>query len=285
MNPSCTDAAAAALPVVSLPSPPMSAPAPRAPTPIDPAIMPLALDAGGEHVELWPQRAVFWPRERTLMVADMHLGKVGTFVAAGLPVRADLCERAAESDLARLGALIARTGATRLAILGDLLHARAGRSPEILARFAHWRTSTDHGGGANIDILLIRGNHDDRAGDPPCDWCVQCVDEPFTLGPFALRHYPKGYQKRLTERGPRAPKTPPSVNADSDHAFWFAGHVHPAVTIGIGGDRAAGPCFHICRGGMILPAFGAFTGGESVRPCADDQVFVCGPRRVFRLPL
>ncbi len=70
----------------------------------------LTTSLAGESVELLAERALYWPRTRTLLVADVHLGKAAAFRAGGVPVP----RGATASDLARLGALVARTGAGRL---------------------------------------------------------------------------------------------------------------------------------------------------------------------------
>src|SRR6478752_4291038 len=75
----------------------------------------LASIAGGEQVTLHAERALFWPRGRTLFVADVHLGKAAAFRAGGVP----LPRGATASDLARLTRLVTTTGATRVVILGD----------------------------------------------------------------------------------------------------------------------------------------------------------------------
>ncbi len=74
---------------------------------------------------LLPQRAVFDPAERTLFVADVHFGKAAAFRALGAPVP----KGTTADNLARLTALMEATGAARLVVLGDLLHARAGLPP------------------------------------------------------------------------------------------------------------------------------------------------------------
>ena len=85
----------------------------------------------GESVELHAERAMHWPRARTLFVADVHLGKAAAFRAGGVAIP----RGATANDLARLTALIERTRATRLVILGDFLHAAAGRVPALDAAF------------------------------------------------------------------------------------------------------------------------------------------------------
>jgi DNA ligase-associated metallophosphoesterase len=139
------------------------------------------LDAivGGERVALDAERALHWPRQRTVFVADVHLGKAAAFRAGGVPVP----RGATAADLARLTRIIERSSATRLIVLGDFLHAKTGRVAALADAFIAWRSRH-----SSIDIVLVRGNHDARAGDPPPDWNVRCVDEPYALPPFLACH-------------------------------------------------------------------------------------------------
>jgi len=197
-----------------------------------------------ETLVLFAERALFWPRRQTLVIADPHFGKAATFRAGGLPVP----ETTTATMLERLTALLARTRAERLLCLGDLLHARSGRSETTLAAVATWRQSH-----AQMAFQLVRGNHDAHAGDPPADWAITCVDEPAVEGPFAWRHHP----------------------APHEGAYAIAGHLHPAVRLnGAGRQSTTLPCFYFGAHSGVLPAFGEFTGTALVRPAAGERVFV-----------
>src|SRR6478752_4639680 len=103
------------------------------------------------------ERALYWQREGALIIADLHWGKAATFRAAGVP----LPPGTTTDDLARLDRALARTGARRLILLGDLFHARAGRhAAATLVTVAAWRSAHP-----SLDVLLVRGNHDRSAGD------------------------------------------------------------------------------------------------------------------------
>src|SRR5690349_17592680 len=92
-------------------------------------------DVAGERLELLPERAVYWGRVKTLLVADPHFGKAAAFRAAGV-----LVPRGTTTEtLSRLDAALARTGASRILFLGDFLHAKEGRSPETLRTINEWR--------------------------------------------------------------------------------------------------------------------------------------------------
>ena len=127
---------------------------------------------GGTSLELLPGKAVWWPGERTLLVADAHVGKAVSYRRLGVPVP----EATTAGTLDALDALLARHDARRIVFLGDLLHSRHAHAAQTLVAFERWRTQRPA-----LEIVLVRGNHDDRAGDPPCEWGVHCVDEPFGL--------------------------------------------------------------------------------------------------------
>src|SRR4051812_6702373 len=74
----------------------------------------VATTLAGEAVELLPQRALYWPAQQTLFVADVHLGKAAAFRAGGVPIP----RGTTANDLDRLSMLITVTGARRLIVLG-----------------------------------------------------------------------------------------------------------------------------------------------------------------------
>lgn len=208
---------------------------------------------------LLPGRGVYRPGTGTLYVADVHIGKASAFAKGGIPLSAGLLERSAVADLERLTRMLTQTGAARLVILGDLLHAPAGRDPRTMELLARWRASHDR-----TEVLLVRGNHDLAAGDPPCEARIACVDEPFDDCGITLVHYPRA-----------VPTGQPTL----------AGHLHPSVVLTGIGDRARVACFWVSQGQLVLPAFGNFTGNASVKPGAGDRVFAVADGALFEVPL
>ena len=209
-------------------------------------------DVAGERLVLLPERAAFWERTATLLVADTHFGKAATFRAAGIPVP----RGTTTASLDRLDAALARTNARRVVFLGDFLHAREGRNDETFRLIAEWRSRHE-----GIAMRLVRGNHDKRAGDPPTAVGIECVDGPVIESPFALAHHPT----RVAE------------------SYVLAGHVHPcAVLVGRGRQRERLPCFWLGRETGVLPAFGEFTGCAEVEPEDGDAVWVVAEDEVMR---
>lgn len=203
-----------------------------------------ALDLAGERVELLAARALHRPAARTLVIADPHWGKAASFRTRGLPIPEPIA-----ADLQRLAALLAATGAERLVILGDCVHARDCLDAGVLAAVGAWRAAH-----RALAIDLVRGNHDRRAGDPPAEWGF-AVHATLDAPPFAYRHEPQWVEALYT----------------------LAGHLHPAVRlVERGGPGLRAPCFWFGARCGVLPAFGSFTGCAEVVPVQGDRVFVVG---------
>ena len=211
------------------------------------------VEVAGERLVLMPERAAFWERTATLLVADSHWGKAATFRASAIPVP----RGTTTAGLARLDHAIARTGARRIVFLGDYLHALDGRAPETLRALADWRSAN-----RELDSILVRGNHDRHAGDPPAEAGIRCVDAPLREAPFVLAHHP----------------------TLSDDGYVLAGHLHPGASLaGRGRMRERLPCFWLGRACGVLPAFGDFTGLADVTPQPGDRVFAVAGEEVIEV--
>ena len=199
--------------------------------------------AAGRPLTLLGDKAAFLAASRTLLVADAHIGKAVTFRALGVPV-----PRGTTSEtLAALTALIATWRARRVVFLGDFLHSARSHAAATLGAVARWRR--EH---PSLELVLVRGNHDDRAGDPPPYLEMRVVDEPLELDGLALCHHP------IARRG----------------AYVLAGHLHPCVSLGARAfDHLRLPCFWLGDDVGVLPAFGAFTGMHPISADAADRVF------------
>ena len=211
----------------------------------------MTIDWAGERLALLPERAVWWERERTLFIADPHFGKASAFRHAGIPVP----ETAHDADLARLDTVLDATAARRLVILGDFLHARTGRTEATLIALAVWRERR-----AELEIVLVLGNHDRRAGRPPAEWRIECVAEPWRLFPFLCCHEPQEFSG----------------------SFVLAGHLHPSFHLRERrGKGLSSPCFHFAPRVAVLPAFGSFTGTHRMPVMRGDRIFLVGSEEVL----
>lgn len=208
------------------------------------------LALAGTRLDLLPQRAAFLPEHHSLLVADAHVGKAVSFRRLGVPVPAGTTGE----TLARLDAALAASAARRIVFLGDFLHSARSLAPGTLAAVLAWRERH-----AGLEMVLVRGNHDHHAGDPPAALRMRVVDEPFALADLRLCHHPQAI----------------------DGGYVLAGHLHPCTVLGgRARQRLRLPCFHFTERCGVLPAFGAFTGMHAVQRAAGDRVFAIAEDRV-----
>lgn len=212
-----------------------------------------------QAVELLPHRAVYLVHSQTLLVADLHLGKAAAYRRLGQPVP----QGTTTETLTRLSEALTIRPVKHLVILGDFLHsAHVHKAPQTLAAIAAWREQH-----SDLIVTLVRGNHDDKAGDPPIDLNIAVVNEPFSVDGFDCRH-----EQRLD----RPPENQP---------FVFAGHTHPVVTIrGKGHDRLRLVCFVVGTQYCLVPAFGAFTGGYEHERLDGEILYAIAQDHVIALP-
>ena len=211
------------------------------------------LTVGGQLLMLLPEKCIFLPESDTLLVADVHIGKAVSFRALGVPVPGGTTGE----TLAVLTSLVRRLALRRIVFLGDFLHSARSHAPATMAAVAQWRS--EH---PSLALTLVRGNHDDRAGDPPGHLDIEAVDEPLMHGGLALCHHPRPHAG----------------------AYVLAGHLHPCVNVsGRAHDWLRLPCFWFGAQVGVLPAFGAFTGMQSIRSAPGERVFAATPQQVFEL--
>ncbi|MEM9751754.1 MAG: ligase-associated DNA damage response endonuclease PdeM [Planctomycetota bacterium] len=213
----------------------------------------LFTDWGGRRWELRSERVLVDHDARTVVAADLHLGKSDHFRAAGVPVP----EQTNADTLDRLATVCEATAAESLIVLGDFFHSRDGVTPGLVEKLQAWRERT-----AWLDVFNVRGNHDRRAGDPPKSLDIEVWDKPVRDGELVYAHEPE----------------------EREDAFVLCGHLHPAVKLSNGqsrrGDRMRLPCFVLGERYAVLPAFGAFTGAKCVSPKKGQRIYVVGPGRV-----
>ncbi len=200
-----------------------------------------------------PERTAFWVETRTLLVADLHLGKSETMGVAGIPIPAGILEH----QLQRLRQAIDATDAARLVIVGDLLHAPAGMTAPLVEAVASWRR------GVRAEIVVVPGNHDRKLERVSAEWELTVTGWEWHDGPFTFRHEP-------------------AREAASGEYLW-CGHLHPAVRLRAGGDSLKLPCFHLGTRRGVLPAFSPFTAGGPLARAVGDRVFAIADDRVIEV--
>jgi uncharacterized protein len=217
-----------------------------------------ALTTTIQTIPFWllPDRAVFHPASKTLLVADVHIGKAATFRSLGVPVPSGTTQ----SNLTRLTRLLEKTNALSLYILGDLFHGPIANQASIIEQLRVWRQLH-----SAVNIVLIGGNHDAKAGPLQKSIGIAFEHAPFTFMTendvhFRLLHEPQ---------------------AEPHHDFAFAGHWHPVQHLKGRVDSVRLPCFWQQENQLILPAFGEFTGGHPVQWEPGQHVFVMDLHSVY----
>ena len=212
--------------------------------------------SGTELVAL-PQGALFWPARRALLVADLHLEKASWFARLGqmLPPYDSI------ATLADLGALAASTGAAEIWCLGDSFHDRHG-CDRLPAKARVLLTALT----GSTRWTWITGNHDPGIADH----CGGAIVEEAEVDGLLLRH-----EADPAEARPE-----------------LSGHFHPKLRLSHRGRQISRRCFVATERKLILPAFGALTGGldaghpeivRAVGPKAEALVPIAD--RLLRFPL
>ncbi|MEI6484867.1 MAG: ligase-associated DNA damage response endonuclease PdeM [Sphingomonadales bacterium] len=191
--------------------------------------MPVSFSFAGESLQPLACGALWWPAQGTLFVADLHFEKASHFAARGwlLP------PHATADTIAALIAAVETTGATRVVSLGDSFHDRSG--PDRLADATRRALMSMT---RSLDWWWVTGNHDDDAAGS----LGGRVLAEARIGPLVLRH----------EADP------------GDPAPEVSGHFHPKLVIRHRGRHIARRCFALAPAKLILPAYGAFTGGLDI---------------------
>lgn len=200
----------------------------------------------GEELYLLPEKALYSPKHKTLLAADLHLGKVGHFRQAGIAIPGEL----AEADLLTLDNIISDHDIEQIIILGDLFHSGVNFDMNL---FASWRDKNK-----DIQIDLVKGNHDVLTGEVYSYFNINTYKKYYLWQNILLTHEPMSNDLQLA-----------GCN------YVLCGHVHPAVRlVGRGRQSVKLPCFFFGEKQGILPAFGEFTGGFVVKPKPKEKVFV-----------
>lgn len=213
----------------------------------------------GQEFCLGEGRALWWPAEQALLLADLHLEKASFFARFGQM----LPPYDSRETLERVAMAIRATGARRVFCLGDNFHDSSG-AERLEAHAAGMLAALTRA----TDWVWITGNHD-AALEARHGGTV--VDE-VAIGGMALRHRAKA----------------------GEGGAELSGHFHPKLKITVRGRSIARPCLVASESRLVLPAFGALTGGmdaadpellAALQPAREIDAVVCAAGRVARFAL
>ena len=209
----------------------------------------------GERLMLDPAGFAAWPAQRLLAFADLHLEKGSAFAARGRLVP----PYDTKETLERLALALRRWKPARLVLLGDSFHDAAGCARLAPADCAALLRMLD-----GREVVWVLGNHDPVAPEGLPGIAV----EEWRLGPLTFRHI-----------------------ARPGAAGELSGHFHPKATAPTRAGGVTRPCFLADPRRLLLPAFGAYTGGLDIADPAiaglfprGGRAFLLGRERLFSFP-
>ncbi len=191
---------------------------------------------------------MFWQEQATLLISDVHLGKVTHFRKYGAAVP----KGAAKRNFELLDEALSFFDVQRICFLGDLFHSYLNKEWDL---FEHWVQKTA------LKMVLVVGNHDLISPHKYEDLGIAVMDE-MQMGGFLLTHHPE----------------------QREGFFNFSGHIHPAIKLrGRGKQSLRLPCFFKAKHQMILPAFGEFTGSHCLEKEKGDEVYAIADATVIKI--
>jgi uncharacterized protein len=180
--------------------------------------------------------ALYWPEQGLLAIADLHLEKGSSFAARGQM----LPPYDTAATLSRLGRLVAHYAPRVVVAVGDSFHDGGGP-----ARLSREDRDNLHALQRGRDWIWLTGNHDPE----PAANIGGVFHAMLSLGALTFRHIPTGAEGEI------------------------AGHLHPVARVSHRGRAVSRRCFAADKSRMVMPAFGAFTGGLNIRDAAFADAF------------
>jgi DNA ligase-associated metallophosphoesterase len=209
----------------------------------------LPLKIQGEELLLLSEKAIYWKKQKSLLIADLHIGKVTHFRNNNIPIP----QVAADENFDKLEKLLIQYKPQTVLFLGDLFHSFYNKEWDklifALAKFP------------KIRFELITGNHDILKEEHYKSAGITCIREKI-IEKFILTHHPE----------------------EHEGFYNLCGHIHPGVRMrGSARQYMKLPCFYFGAQQGILPAFGSFTGTAALKIQNDDQVFAVFNDQILQL--
>ena len=206
------------------------------------------IEINENHFDLHPSGAAYWVEKKTLLLADVHFGKVAHFRKNGIAVP----RKAEGAFYEKITLLLNEFEVDRILFLGDLFHSFQNNEWHLFSAWVKKQQS---------ELILIEGNHDvipaaqfEQIG---LQVLGQLIEEAFYFS-----HFPE----------------------EKETHFVFCGHIHPGVKLkGNGLQQMKMPCFFQSQNQLILPAFGAFIGLHLLSPKEGDHVYVTTGKEVMEI--
>lgn len=203
----------------------------------------------GNECCLLPEKGLWLPESATLVVSDLHMGKIEHFRNAGIGIP----YKARSQTLRTLQSLVNRLIPRTVIFLGDLFHSVQNQS---YTEFMDFTTKYN-----DIAFILVSGNHD-----------IMSV-ESYTTLKLTVKTEMQIENLWFTHE-------PQEVHVEGK--YNVSGHIHPAIKLsGAGRQKLTLPCFYIGPSQAILPAFGYFTGKAVIKPVKNSIIFAIADDKII----
>lgn len=201
------------------------------------------------ELQLLPQKAIYRPDCKELILSDLHIGKAAHFRKNGIPIPGIVNK----NNFWLLSGLLENFRPEKVFFLGDLSHSIHNKEWDDFADFLRIYPNTQ--------FHLIRGNHDLMTEKQYESAGLICSQTHISNNILYVHEY-----------------------QNQNHIFTLSGHLHPAVRLsGNAKQSLRMPCFWLRKNDLILPAFGDFTGKLTVKPEKEDRIFVITPEEVIEV--
>lgn len=202
-----------------------------------------------ETFTLTNQRAVFWEKEKALILSDLHIGKTAHFRKNGIA----LANHIMKSDLERLSVLIEYFQPEKFIVVGDLLH--AGNNSDV-DEFCQWKNQY-----SKLKFYLIQGNHDRLSKSLEEKLNLYFKDNRLKIDDFVFIH---DFDKKIS-------------------GFQVTGHIHPGVILNSSVKKIKLPCFVQTLDQLLLPAFSGFTGLDTKNIPRNGKFFIFTDSEIYEI--
>lgn len=201
-----------------------------------------------ENFMLHSSGAVFWEKQKTIIISDVHLGKVMHFRKHGIAIP----QNAISENFRKITEVLDYFLPEKIIFLGDLFHS---------AKNTEWNLFEEWLSNHKQETYLITGNHDiiDESHYKKIGVIVTDILE---IDHFFFTHHP----------------------TEIENLFNFSGHIHPGIVLrGLGLQSLKLRCFFCRPNQIILPAFGEFTGKFFLKPSLEDTVYAIAGNDVIQI--
>lgn len=197
---------------------------------------------------LLPQKAVFWKEKKSLLISDLHLGKVSHFRKNGIAFP----KESANKDLEKLQDLILAYTPETIIFLGDLFHSNYNNEWESFVQLRnHFST---------INFILIKGNHDIIKLHHFIENEILVYDT-LLIDDILFSH---------------------EMAKNKNYHFQFYGHTHPGIKLkGLGKLSVTLACFAQLENALLMPAFGELTGLHIIDRKDYDKIYAIAEDKIF----